>query len=91
MSVKKKLVTEGDMTEEENCENGLFVKTNNLSQNNFPWAHYFSLSMHNLMTQWKVQPFISEKPSLKVYHIFICCVLFIPSYFLVKLYVSITI
>jgi len=54
--------------EMEAVENGSVSKPKGPPQEDFPWPHFVSLAMHNLMNQWKIQPVESTviKPQPKV-------------------------
>ncbi|CAI6373224.1 unnamed protein product [Macrosiphum euphorbiae] len=43
-------------TETVDGENGTVRKPNGPPQEDFPWPHFASLAMHNLIHQWKLQP-----------------------------------
>jgi len=40
----------------EDRENGSVSKPIRPSQDDFPWPHYASLAMYNLLQQWELQP-----------------------------------
>lgn len=53
----------------EGSENGSSVKSKGPPQEDFPWPHFASLAMHNLIAHWDLQPVsksIQEEPSNKV-------------------------
>jgi len=41
-------------------ENGSISKPKRPPQENFPWLHFASLAMHNLIDQWKLQPVVTR-------------------------------
>ncbi|XP_022172564.1 uncharacterized protein LOC111035307 isoform X2 [Myzus persicae] len=43
-------------TEVEDGENGIVSKPKGPPQEDFPWPHFASLAMHNLIHQWELQP-----------------------------------
>ncbi|XP_015380288.1 PREDICTED: uncharacterized protein LOC107174011 isoform X2 [Diuraphis noxia] len=43
-------------TEMEDGENGIVSKPKGPPQEDFPWPHFASLAMHNLIHQWELQP-----------------------------------
>lgn len=40
----------------EDGENGTSVKSKGPPQEDFPWPHFASLAMHNLIAHWELQP-----------------------------------
>lgn len=52
----------------EDSENGTTSKSKGPPQEDFPWPHFASLAMHNLMNHWELQPttkVVSEETSIK--------------------------
>jgi len=43
-------------TEMEDGDNGTVSKHKGPPQEDFPWPHFASLAMHNLIHQWELQP-----------------------------------
>jgi len=41
-------------------ENGSISKAKGLPQEDFPWRHFASLAMYNLINQWKLQPAVTR-------------------------------
>lgn len=50
--------------DEEDGEVGTVSKTKKPLPDNFPWPHFASLAMHNLMEKWEIQP-VSEAINLQ--------------------------
>lgn len=56
-------------TEVEDGDNGTSVKPKGPPQEDFPWPHFASLAMHNLINHWELQPIskvIPDETSIKV-------------------------
>lgn len=68
----------------EDSENDTTTKPKGPPQEDFPWPHFASLAMHNLMNHWDLQPCsksISEETSIKPppkvnTYIFLLCVMY---------------
>jgi len=75
----------------EDGENGTVPKPKGPPQEDFPWPHFASLAMHNLIHQWELQPVskainlqeeqpnvIKSPPKVKVInHLFTIYILFL--------------
>jgi len=46
--------------ETEAGENGSVSKAKGPPQEDFPWQHFASLAMHNLINQWELQPVVTR-------------------------------
>lgn len=46
----------------EGSENGTTVKPKGPPQEDFPWPHFASLAMHNLINHWELQPITKAAP-----------------------------
>jgi len=55
-------------TEMEEGENGTVSKPKGPPQEDFPWPHFASLAMHNLIHQWELQP-VSKAINLQEEHL----------------------